>query len=110
MTSRPKRPRDTNQLAKRIVDIATGEVEDNPSVKNKDKNQAAVELGRFGGLKGGKARAKNLSTKRRSEIARRAAVARWGTKTLRLRFRSLCRVRLVYLLRSGILFRLRYLF
>ena len=42
-----------------------------------EKNPAAVALGRLGGLKGGKARAANLTKEERSEIARRAAVARW---------------------------------
>lgn len=42
------------------------------------KNPAAVALGRLGGLKGGKARAEKLSAKRRSQIARKAAKARWG--------------------------------
>jgi len=41
------------------------------------KNPAAVALGKLGGLKGGKARAKKLSAKRRSEIARNAVMARW---------------------------------
>ena len=41
------------------------------------KNPAAVALGRLGGLKGGKARAKSLSSKRRAEIAKKAALARW---------------------------------
>jgi len=71
-----KRPRDINQLAKQIIDEATGEVtqeNDGPV-----KNQAAVELGRLGGLKGGKARAKKLTAKHRSEIARKAARKRWG--------------------------------
>ncbi len=45
----------------------------------REKNPAAVALGRLGGLKGGKARAKKLSKKRRSEIAKKAAQARWGT-------------------------------
>jgi hypothetical protein len=48
-----KRPRDPNHLGKLIVDIATGEVEDTPA--DDGKNSAAVELGRKGGLKGGKA-------------------------------------------------------
>ncbi|HYD88421.1 MAG TPA: hypothetical protein VEA80_13175 [Vitreimonas sp.] len=43
----------------------------------KEKNPAAVALGRLGGLKGGKARAKALSKKRRSEIAKKAAAKRW---------------------------------
>jgi hypothetical protein len=66
-----KRPRDPNQLAKLIVDIATGEVEDT------EKDPAAVELGRRGGLKGGKARASKMTPKQRSEAAKRAANARW---------------------------------
>ena len=41
------------------------------------KDPLAVELGRRGGLKGGKARAEKLSAKKRKEIARRAARARW---------------------------------
>lgn len=72
--AKPKRPRDTNQRAKSIVDIATGETEDNDS--DKDKNQAAVELGR----KGGKARAKNLTAEERKEIAKKAAEKRWKKK------------------------------
>lgn len=75
MTKKKKRPRDTNQLAKHIVDLATGQAEERH--ESPDKDPAAVELGRKGGLKGGKARAKNLSSKRRSEIARKAARARW---------------------------------
>lgn len=45
-----------------------------------EKNAAAVALGRLGGLKGGAARAKALSKKRRSEIAKKAAAKRWGKK------------------------------
>jgi hypothetical protein len=44
------------------------------------KNPAAVFLGRLGGLKGGKARAKTLSSKQRSDAARKAAKARWAKK------------------------------
>jgi hypothetical protein len=77
MAKHPKRPRDPNQLAKSIVGIATGEVDDVPPVEGRKKNPAAVELGRMGGLKGGKARAEILSKKRRSEIAKKAAKARW---------------------------------
>ena len=44
------------------------------------KNPAAVALGRLGGLKGGKARAKSLSASKRKAIARKAARARWGDK------------------------------
>jgi hypothetical protein len=74
-SSKAKRPTDANQRAKMIVDIATGEVEDKP--EGNGKNPAAVALGRLGGQKGGKARAAKLSAKRRSEIAKRAARARW---------------------------------
>ena len=45
-----------------------------------EKNKAAVELGRLGGLKGGKARAEKLTKEQRSEIARKAAKARWEKK------------------------------
>lgn len=64
-----------NQLAKLVIDIATGEVEDAKPTAGKDP--AAVELGRKGGLKGGKARAESMTAKRRSEIARKAAKSRW---------------------------------
>jgi hypothetical protein len=72
----PKRPRDLNALAKSIVDEAIGDVAPAPD-PDEGKDPAAVSLGRRGGLKGGKARAKKLSAKRRSEIAKRAAEARW---------------------------------
>lgn len=75
---KPKRPRDANQLAKAVVDIATGEKED--VVPQNTKNLHAVELGRLGGLKGGKARAKKLSKKKRVEIAKKAAMIRWKKK------------------------------
>jgi len=74
--SKPKRPRDANQLAKLVVDIATGEVELPKTDEGKDP--AAVALGRKGGLKGGKARAEKLSSSRRAEIAKRAAAKRWS--------------------------------
>ena len=69
----PKRPRDPNQLAKQIVDIAVGDVEDTVSGQKK----IAGRRGRAGGLKGGKARAGHLSPEERSEIAKLAARARW---------------------------------
>ncbi len=71
----PKRPRDVNELAKQLVDEATGEHTPEPVSDGKDP--AAVELGRKGGLKGGKARAAKLSPERRREIARQAAAVRW---------------------------------
>ncbi len=75
MAKKKKRPTDANKLAKAIVDLATGETEEaNPNI---GKNPAAVELGRLGGLKGGKARAEKLSPEKRSEIAKKAAAKRW---------------------------------
>ena len=67
MTDRPKRPRDANQLAKFIVDVATGE----RTACDAPKPQAA------GGKVGGARRALALSPEQRSEIARAAAAARW---------------------------------
>ncbi len=64
-----------NQLAKRIVDEATGGAE--KILPLPPKNKAAQELGRLGGKKGGKARAEALTPERRSEIAKKAAIARW---------------------------------
>ena len=64
-----KRPRDTNQLAKFVVDVATGRVE--------DAEADVAEGQRKGGLKGGRARAEALAPERRKEIARHAAEARW---------------------------------
>jgi hypothetical protein len=68
-------PRDTNQLASLVVGMATGEA---PAEPETGKNPAAVALGRLGGLKGGKARAKGMTKKARSEAAKKAAKARWG--------------------------------
>jgi len=74
------RPRDPVQLSKLIGDILTGQVEDRAPDRPEDptKDQAAVALGRRGGLKGGRARADKMSTTQRAEIARKAAKARWG--------------------------------
>jgi hypothetical protein len=72
MSKDPKRPRDTNQLAKFIVDAASGE-----APADDGKNPAAVALGRLGGLKGGRARAESLSKAKRAAIAKKAAAARW---------------------------------
>lgn len=76
MPKRSRMPRDPNQRAKAVVDFATGQREPDPPRPAKDP--AAVELGRRGGLVGGKARAANLSPEERSDSARKAAVARWG--------------------------------
>lgn len=76
--AKPNRPKDANQLAKLIADIATGETEDEST--ESEKNPAAVALGRLGGLKGGKARANSLTPEQRSEIAKKAAAKRWKKK------------------------------
>ncbi len=70
MPKRSRKPSDPNALAKVIVDEATGSAQPK-------KNPAAVALGKLGGKKGGPARAAKLSKKRRSEIAKKAAEARW---------------------------------
>jgi hypothetical protein len=58
-----------------------GTTEENmPAVTGEDKNPAAVALGRLGGLKGGRARANKLTADERSEIAKRAAAARWSKR------------------------------
>lgn len=66
----PKRPRDPNQLAKLMVDIASGKVEE--AEKSPTEQRASTA-----GLKGGPARAAVLTPEQRSEIARVAAQARW---------------------------------
>lgn len=65
---------DLNKLAKRIVDEATGEIQPE---EIDEKKKAAIESGRLGGLKGGKARAEKLTPEERSDIAKNAAQARW---------------------------------
>ena len=69
--AKSKRTPDINVIASNVVDKATDE-------EHIVKNPAAVALGRLGGLKGGKARARKLSPERRSEIAKKAASARWS--------------------------------
>lgn len=75
--AKSKLPKDTNQRAVMIAQMATGEVEKRPEETDLLKI-AASAMGRKGGLKGGKARAKKLSPKRRSDIAKKAAAARWS--------------------------------
>jgi len=75
--SKPKRPRDTNQLAWQIVQEATGQAPIEPE-KPDTRNPAAVALSKLGASKGGKARAKALSKAKRVEIGKKAAKARWG--------------------------------
>lgn len=76
MLKRSRMPRDPNQLAKMIVDMATGQA---PPEPESTKNPAAVALGKLGGARGGKARAKALSPAKRKEIAKKAAAKRWGS-------------------------------
>jgi len=76
-----KKPRDVNQLAKAILNEATADPVPEQTTAGTppgDKNPAAVALGRLGGAKGGPARAAKLSAKARSDIARKAALARWS--------------------------------
>jgi hypothetical protein len=75
MATKKKRPVDINMLASAIVADAIG---DGRPEDRGGKDPAAVALGRKGGLKGGKARAKALTKKKRSAIAKTAARARWG--------------------------------
>lgn len=77
MAKKPKRPRDPNELAKFITDIVVGDRNKDTPSDDEGKNKAAVELGRSGGIKGGKARAKKLTSEQRSEIAKKAAEKRW---------------------------------
>lgn len=77
MATNPKRPRDPNQLAKSIVDLATGETTPTPEPVKTPEQQAAALIGRKGGLKGGRARAEKMSPEQRSAIAKKAAAARW---------------------------------
>jgi len=67
-----KRPRDPVQLAKQVFDIATGDAEDTVSESKRNPSKR-----RAGGLKGGKASAKNLTAEQRRTIAAKAAKARW---------------------------------
>lgn len=73
MAKRSSKPRDLNALAASIVEQATDEAPPEPDSPQR-------EAGRIGGLKGGKVRAQRLSAERRSEIARKAAAARWSRK------------------------------
>jgi len=71
-TKRP--PRDVNELAKYVLDVTTGSAE---KIEPPAKNPHAQALSALGASKGGHARAKNLSAKKRTTIAKKAAKARW---------------------------------
>ena len=70
-----KRPADVIGAAVKVMQIATGEIEE--KLTDDGKNKAAVDLGRLGG----KARAAKLTPKRRSQIAEKAAKVRWRKST-----------------------------
>jgi hypothetical protein len=76
VSKRSSKPRDVNSMAAAIVNQST-DPDDQGDDPYEGKNPAAVELGRLGGQKGGKARAKKMTAKQRSEAARKAAQARW---------------------------------
>lgn len=86
MLKRPKRPRDTNQLAKFIVDRSVGEVQDDPKAANaprvpkppKGLSEYMSALGKRGGQASGAKRMTNLSDEQRQSIALKAARARWA--------------------------------
>ena len=81
--SKPKRPRDPNLLARSVVEDLIGEKMDGSPLEKpaEDKrNPAAVALSMLGASKGGRARAAALSVRKRKEIAKKAAQARWGSK------------------------------
>jgi hypothetical protein len=75
MTKRP--PKETNQLAKYILDVTTGEAE---KIEAPKKNPHAQALSSLGASKGGQARAQVLTAKRRKAIAKKAAKSRWSAK------------------------------
>jgi len=74
--SSKKHPRDINALAASIVAQSTGQPI--PNLSEPQKNPHAVALGSLGGKKGGKARFEKLTPEQRTEIAKKAAKARWG--------------------------------
>lgn len=80
MPERPRRPRDPNELAFQIVQEATGEAPPQEPKPEREKNPAAVALGKLGGKKGGAARAAKMTPEERAESARKAAEARWKKK------------------------------
>jgi hypothetical protein len=86
-SSKKTKPTDISQLARAIVEEATGEsltespLPKEPSKETREKNPAAVALGKLGGKKGGDARAKKLTPEQRQAIARHAAQARWKKST-----------------------------
>jgi hypothetical protein len=78
-SKKPKRPRDTNQLAWQIVQEATGQAP-KPAEPPDTRNPAAVALSKLGASKGGHARAASLTPAKRRAIAKKAVSARWAKK------------------------------
>ncbi len=76
MPKRSSKQKDTQQLARGVLDAIVPDAE--PKAEKPEKNPAAVALGRLGGLKGGNARAAKLSPAKRKAIAKKAAAKRWG--------------------------------
>jgi len=76
MPKRSSKQKDTQELARSVLDAVVPDDESSPPAKK--KNPAAVALGRLGGLKGGKARAAKLTAEQRKEIAKKAAQKRWS--------------------------------
>jgi len=79
--AKKKKERDIAEIAYQTLQQATQE-QPTKNIQSK-KNPAAVALGRLGGLRGGPARAKKLSQKKRSQIAQKAAKTRWKKSTRR---------------------------
>jgi hypothetical protein len=84
MPNRSSKQKDTQQLARSVLDAIAPEAEPakpaSEEPAEKEKNPAAVALGRLGGLRGGKARAAKLSPAKRKAIAKKAAAKRWSGK------------------------------
>ena len=80
--SKPKKSKDTQQLARSVLDavVSNARNRQEEGIPEKKKNPAAVALGKLGGAKGGPARAAALTPEKRAEIAAKAAKARWGTR------------------------------
>ena len=78
MAKRMKKEHDFAIIAFRVVQEATKQAKPEPKKPRKEYDYKA--LGHKGGLKGGRARAEKLTPEQRSEIAKKAALARWGTK------------------------------
>jgi hypothetical protein len=75
MPKRSSKQKDPSEIARTVLDSVVPDAE--PKQAAPEKNPAAVALGRLGGLKGGRARAAKLTANRRSQIAKKAAAARW---------------------------------